>query len=339
MFLEFYKKFKEGIGENELFETTCFGDNKLFGFTKYLDENYDHYIQQSDILEFNDSLEKSIAKLNFIKGFLEYYKQTLEDESAVLDAEIDAINNTASAKGSSFLELKDRMLDFDKILTVVEAYSKNMKKVGDTNYKVEEESVKCEGYLSYPKYDSIVFNMKEPKIVNEIIFESHKESELSIYGEREDGVTEPLFLNVSSSQRLYVNTYENKYTKIVFIANTDIKSYVKSIGIYAKESITANTVKNGFIFSTVKSNNCKSIMISSDSATEMFMLTKNEFESAIKDVHDNEQNVLDKFLTEKNSVGKNVTLSFDTIVAEFYFVEKIDKNINSSKEIKIFGKE
>ena len=339
MFLEFYKKFKEDINEKELFELNSFGENKLFGFTKYLDENYDNYIEKKDILEFNDSLEKSIAKLNFIKGFLQYYKQTLEDESTVLDAEINTVNNTASAKGSSFLELKERMLDFDKILTVNESHSKNMKKIGDTNYKVEESSIKCDGYLSYPKFDSIIFNLKEPRKINEIIFESHKDSSLSIYGEKKDGDTVPLFLNVDSSQRLFVNTYDDEYTKILFIANSDIKSYVKSINIYYKDITSNGSLKNGFIFSTIKSNNCKSVMISSDSATEMFMLTKNEFELAIKEIHDNEQNVLDKYLTEKNSVGKNVSLTFETIVSEFYFVEKIDKNINSSPEIKIFGKE
>ncbi|MGL5311712.1 MAG: hypothetical protein ACRC92_00555 [Peptostreptococcaceae bacterium] len=339
MFLEFYKKFKEELGESELFENTSFGNNKLFGFEKYLDEKYDNYIEQSDIVEFNKSLEESISKLNFVKGFLEYYKQTLQDESSVLDAEIEMINNTASAKGSSFLELKDRMLDFDKVLTVSLSHMKNMKTVGDTNYKVEEESVKCEGYLSYPKYDSIIFNMKEALNVNEIIFESHKESTLSIYGERKDGTTVPLFLNANSSQRLFVNTFDGEYNKIIFISNSDIKSYIKSISVYSKDSSSSNSLKNGFIFSSTKSNNCKNIMISSDSSSEMFMLTKNEFELAIKEIHDNEQNVIDKYLTEKNHVNKNSTLSFDIIVPEFYFVEKIDKNINSTKEIKIFGKE
>ncbi|MGL5962841.1 MAG: hypothetical protein ACRCZ2_00345 [Fusobacteriaceae bacterium] len=339
MFLEFYKKFKTNMEEEELFETTSFGKNVLFGFNNVLNEDFDNYIRQKDIVEFNSELEKTVSKLSFIKGFLEYYKQTLEDESKVLDLEIEQINNTASAKGGSFLDLKDRMLDYTKVLTLSTAHLKNIKPIGGVNYKVEEESIKCESYISYPRYDSIILNLKKAQTVNEIIFETHKVCTISIYGETENGDTTLLFGNVESSQRLFVNTKEEKYVKVLIMSNADIKTYMKTFNVYSNSKEGNYVPKFGYIFSNVETQNCKKLSISSDSSSEMFILTKNEFELAIKDIQDKEEDVVSKYLTEKNKIEKNTTINFQTIIHIVYFVEVINKATTSCEEIKIFGKE
>ncbi|MGL4988901.1 MAG: hypothetical protein ACRC5F_06645 [Cetobacterium sp.] len=339
MFLEFYKKLKKSFDEEELFETKSFGNNVLFGFEKKLNESFDNYLRSEDVLEFNSDLEKTVAKFQFIKGFLEYYKIILEDESKVLDLEVENINNTSSAKGSSFLDLKDRMLDFTKVLSPVTNHVKNIKKIGDVNYKVEESSEKCDSYMSFPTIESIVLNLRKPSMVNEIIFETHKPCTISIYGELKNGETKPLFLNVDSSQRLFANTLENEYTRLIILSDTDLKSYLKTFNAYTNVKSERYSNKYGYIFSTIDSKSCKNIIISSDTSSNMFMLSKNEFELAIKDIQDKEKDVIDKYLTEKNYVEKNSNVSFQTIIHEFYLVEMIDKNTNSVSEIKIFGKE
>lgn len=339
MFLELYKKFKDEIEEVNLFEETCFGDNALFGFNRSLNEDFDNYIKQDDILEFNGELEKTVSKMSFLKGFLEYYKQTLEDESKVLDLEIEQINNTSSSKGNSFLDLKDRMLDYSKVLEPKTSHVKNIKKIGNVNYKVEEDSEKCDSYISYPRYDSIILNLKKPKVINEIIFESYKECNISIYGEKTNKETVALFSNVSSSQRLFLNTTEDEYSKIILISNSDIKSYMKTFNAYTNVKNNKFSLKKGYIFSSVNTLSCKKITISSDSSSKIFMLNKNEFELSIKDIQDKEENVASKYLIDKNEIEKNITISFKTIEHEVYLVELINESTSSCEEIKIFGKE
>lgn len=339
MFLEYFKKLKGDLNESELFETLSFMDNPLFSNKKLLKEDFDNFIDVENVKAFNNEIELTISKLAFIKGFLGYYKQMLEEESKLLDSEISSVNNTTSFKGSSFLELKDRMLDYNYVFETELVHSKNIQKSGSIYYKVEENSEKVNGYFSYPDVDKITFNIKEPSNINEIIVETHKEIVFSIYGETEKGETKPLFLNVSSSQKLFINTLEDKYRRIIFIANSNMKSYIKNLVIYKKENSSAAIEKNGFVFFKVKNKNIKNILVSSDNDTEIFALNKSEFEISIKEIHNNEKYVVDKFLIEKNKVEKNKQILFDSIINEFYFVEVIGKKVNHINETKIFGKE
>ncbi|MGL5716499.1 MAG: hypothetical protein ACRCXX_14280 [Cetobacterium sp.] len=339
MFLENYKKFKKTLKEEFLFEDKSIGDNPLFAFVDSFAEDFDNFIQVDDIRNYNSEIEKTISKLLYIEGFLEHYKNILIEESQVLDEEINLINNTQSFKGASFLDLKDRMLDYNYVFDVETVHSKNMKTVGDNIFKVEENSVKVDGFFSYPDLDKIIFNIKKPSMVNDLIIDTYKEMTISIYGENEDGETKPLFINASSSQRLFINTVEENFTKIILISNGNLKSYIKNINIYYKEFATIDSKKTGFIFTKIKNNNIKNILISSDNETEMFMLSKTDFDLSIKEIFDNEKYVVDKFLVEKNKIEKNKPMLFDNINSEFYFIEKIDKDINNISINKIFGKE
>lgn len=339
MFLEYFKKMKNNIDENNMFEETSIKNFPLFSNKSLEDENFDNFIDVDDIKSFNSEMESTIKKLYFIKGFLKYYKETLEEESKLLDSEISLINNTVSFKGSSFLDLKERMLDYNYVFETEMVHSKNIQKSGSNYYKVEENSEKVDGYFSYPDIDKVIFNIKTPTEINEIIVETHKEMTLSIYGETENGETKALFLNANSDQKLFINTFEDKYKKIIFISNSNMKSYVKNLVIYKKSAKAIVMEKNGFLFMKVKNKNIKNIIFSSDNVSDIFILNKSEFEISIKEIHNNEKYVVDKFLIEKNKIEKNKQIIFDSILSEFYFVEKIGKDVNHIAETKIFGKE
>lgn len=339
LFLENYKKFKESVGESHLFEEKSVGENPLFAFVDAFSEDFDNFIDIETIKKYNSEIENTLSKILYVNGFLEYYKAVLIEESQLLDDEINLINNTKSFKGASFLDLKERMLDYNYVFDVETVHSKNMKVVGDNIFKVEENSKKVEGFFSYPDLDKVIFNVKKPSTINDIIIDTYKEMTISIYGENEKGETKPLFINSSTDQRLFINTIEEKFTKIILISNGNLKSYIKNLNIYYKEFSTIDSKKNGFIFSKVKNNNIKNILISSDNETEIFMLSKTDFDLSIKEIFDNEKYVIDKFLVEKNKVEKNTPIVFENINSEFYFVEKIDKDVNNISINKIFGKE
>lgn len=339
LFLENYKNFKKSLGEDFLFEEKSIGENPMFAFISSFEEDFNGFIEVDDIRKYNSEIENTIAKLLYVDGFLEYYKSVLIEESQILDNEINTINNTQSFKGASFLDLKDRMLDYNYIFDVETVHSKNMKIVGDNIFKVEENSLKVDGFFSYPDLDKVIFNIKKPSMVNDIIIDTYKEMTISIYGENEKGETKPLFINSSTDQRLFINTVEEKFTRIILLSNGNLKSYIKNINIYHKEFATIDSKKNGFIFTKVKNNSIKNILISSDNETEIFMLSKTDFDLSIKEIFDNEKYVVDKFLVEKNKVEKNTPILFDNINSEFYFIEKIDKDVNNISINKIFGKE
>jgi hypothetical protein len=67
-------------------------------------------------------------------------------------------------------------------------------------------------------------------------------------------------------------------------------------------------------------------------------LSLTDFENSIKLVQDNEDEVNNKYLTEKNIIEKNSKLSFGKIQKDFFLVQRIDKTISSVNEIKVFGK-
>lgn len=339
IFLEAYKKYKNNFNEDNLFEDTSIGKSPLFGADELLKEDYNNVIDIDTIINFNNEIEKTIQKLYFIKGFLTHYKEALIEKSILIDEEIQKINNSTSYKGSSFLQLKDRMLDYNYIFDVDLVHSKNIQIIGENIYKIEENSIPIPGYFSYPENDKIIFNFKEARKVNEIILETHKEISLSIYGETKDGNTIPIFLNISTNQKLFINTIKEEFTKLIFLSNGNLKSYLKSIFSYYKEFSTVFTKKNGYIFTKSKNKNIKNIILLSDDESDIYLLTKDEFELSIKEIHDNEKYVLDRFLTEKNKITKNTPILFENIKSEFYFVEKINKDTDRISEFKLYGKE
>lgn len=338
MFLEKYKVFKENIEDGtNYYENYSVGENPLFGLNEMLQEGKMSDITIPFLKESMLEIDKLILKFKFVKGYLNNYKEQLEDYAILLDEEYKEMSSCYSLKGTSFIDMLSDNYGFNHVVDYTLDYAKNVKEINTEYLKASDLSESVEHYITYPDKTSLMVNFKKAELVKEIYLELHSNLTISIYGYDSNGNTEPLFLNADSSQKLFINTLETEYTKLLIVANGNIKEYFKYFDVFS--NVESDEMKRGYLFRTI--NNLlelNEIYFVSDSSSELYSYDLETYREVIRNIVKDEENTIAKYINDRYKIEKNTKIELNDI-SNLYILEFLDSTVEKTQQLKIYGKE
>ena len=339
--LEKYKQFKTVLrNPNDYFEQYSIGDNPLFGnvdffSNEYLDNEYE--LNVSTIYEFKHELEEVLLKYKYILGFLTSIENSLIEQNKLLDAEYFDLNKY-STKGQSFLKMFNMPDYYNNVIDFKIVYQKNITKLTDTYIKTKDSLEPLKFYLEYIGNNSFFISFDDLYEIRDIFLDFYNEITYSIFGVKEDDTMENIYSNISSSEKLFINTGTIKYKKLFITGIDDLNSLIKEIKIFSY-SETDIPEKNGYLVYMLEDmNKIKDFIVVSDTETELYGFDKNIYQKMMELLTSNEQLCIEKYFNNQYRLEKNVNIE-NKLTDSFYILEFFKKTQNKSNELKIFAKE
>lgn len=339
--LEKYKQFKTVLNNpNDYFEQYSIGNNPLFGNTaffsnEYLDNEYELNI--STFNDFKQELEEIILKYKYILGYLTSIENRLIEENRLLDEEYFDLNKY-STKGQSFLKMFSMPDNYNNVMDFKIIYQKNITRLNDSFIKTKDSLEPLKFYLEYIGNNSMFITFDKPYEIRDIFLDFYEEITYSIFGVKEDDTMENIYSNISSSEKLFINTNETKYKKIFITGINALNSLIKEIKIfsYAETDIPE---KNGYLVYMLEDmKKIKNYIIVSDDPTEIYGFDKKTYQKMIELLTSNEQLCIEKYFNNQYKLEKNINID-NKLTDSFYILEFFKKTQNKSNELKIFAKE
>lgn len=338
--IEKYKQFKSILrNPNDYFERYSIGKNPLFGnssffLNDYLDNNYELSI--SDLNEFKIELEEVLLKYKYILGFLTNREKELIEYNKMLDEEYFELNNY-STKGQNFLRMFKMPEHYNNVIDLKVVYQKNITKLNDTFIKTKDSLEPLKFYLDYIGTNSFYIVFDDLYEIRDIFIDFYNTITFSLFGVKEDDTMENIYSNVSSNEKLFINTNETKYKKIFVTGISDLNNLLKDIKVFSY-SETDIIEKNGFLVYFIEDlKNIKEIIIVSDDETELYGFDKKTYENMINLLTSNESLCIEKYFNNQYKLERNVNI--ETKEESMFILEFFRKNKNKSNELKIFAKE
>lgn len=339
--LEKYKQFKTILkNPDDYFEQYSINDNPLFGNKAFFSNEYLDNEYQLDISIFNDfkhELEETLLKYKYILGFLSSIEASLIEENKLLDEEFFNLNKY-STKGQSFLKMFKMPDYYNNVMDFKIVYQKNITKLTDTFIKTKNSLEPLKFYLEYINNNSFFISFDNLYEIRDIFLDFYKDITYSIFGVKEDDTMENIYENISSSEKLYINTKTNKYKKLFITGINDLNSLIKEIKIF---SYTETDIPDKFGYLVYMFDNLKNIkdfIVVSDAPTEIYMFDKNTYLKMISLLSSNEQLCIEKYFNDRYKIEKNTNIE-NKFTDCFYILEFFNKTHNKSNEFKIFAKE
>lgn len=339
--LKKYKQFKTVLNNpDDYFEQYSIGNNPLFGNTaffsnEYLDNEYELSI--SIFNDFKHELEEIILKYKYILGFLTSVENRLIEENRLLDEEYFNLNKY-STKGQSFLKMFNMPDNYNNVMDFKIVYQKNITKLTDTFIKTKDSLNPLSFYLEYIGNNSMFITFDKPYEIRDIFLDFYDEITYSIFGVKEDDTMENIYSNISSSEKLFINTNETKYKKIFITGINDLNNLIKEIKIFSYTE-TDIAEKNGYLVYLLGDlKNIKNYIIVSDDPTELFGFDKNTYSKVMELLTTNEQLCIEKYFNNQYKLEKNINIE-NKLTDSLYILEFFKKTQNKSNELKIFAKE
>lgn len=339
--LEKYKQFKKILKNPEdYYEKYSINDNPLFGnklffSDEYLDNSFE--IEVSVLNEFKYELQELILKYKYLLGFLTSVENKLIQENKILDEEFFELNQY-STKGQSFLKMFNMPDYYNHVVDYKIVYQKNIKKLTDTFIKTKETLEPLNFYLQYVGDYSFFIVFDKEYDIRDIFLDFYNIITYSIFGVKSDDTMENIYSNITSEQKLFINTNKTKYKKIFVTGISNINSFLKEIKIFSY-SETDIAEKNGYLVYMLENlKNIKEFIIVSDDTTELFMFDEKTYSKMIEVLTSNEQLCIEKYFNNQYKVDKNINIE-NKLTDSLYILEFFKKTENKSNELKIFAKE
>lgn len=339
--LEKYKQFKTVLKHPEdYFEQYSINDNPLFGNLDFFSEKYLDNEYEIDVSLFNDfkhELEEVLLKYKYILGYLTSIEQSLKVQNQLLDNEYFELNKF-STKGQSFLKMFSMPDYYNNVMDFKIVYQKNITKLTDTFIKTKDSLEPLSFYLEYIDDNSFFISFDNLYEIRDIFLDFYNEITYSIFGVKEDETMENIYSNISSSEKLFINTGKNKYKKLFITGIDDLNSLIKEIKIFSY-SETDIVEKNGYLVYMLENlNKVKDFIIVSDTTTEIYGFDKNTYQKMIELLTSNEQLCIEKYFNEQYKMEKNINID-NKLTDSLYILEFFKKTENKSNEFKFFAKE
>lgn len=339
--LEKYQKFKSVLSHpNDYFEQYSIADNPIFGNDAFYTRSYLNSEYQLDISTFNEfkkELKEIILKYKYILGYLTSIEKILIEENKKLDDEYFNLNKS-STKGQSFLEMFTMPDYYNHVLDFKIIYQKNISRLNNSFIKTKDSLKPLSFYLEYVKNNSFFITFDKPYEIQDIYLDFYKDITYSIFGIKENGSMENIYENVSSTEKLFINTNETKYKKIFVTGIQNLNGLIKEIKVfsYAKDEILE---KNGYLVYLLENMNIiKEYIIVSDDSTELYGFDKKTYYKMIELLASNEKLCIEKYFNKQYKLEKNVNIENQS-TDSLYILELFSVTQNKSNELKFFAKE
>lgn len=339
--LEKYKQFKTALkNPNDYFEQYSINDNPLFGNKAFFSNEYLDNEYKIDISVFNDfkhELEEVLLKYKYILGYLTSVEESLKEQNKLLDEEFFDLNKY-STKGQSFLKMFSIPEYYNNVMNFKIVYQKNITKLTDTFIKTKDSLEPLKFYLEYIDNNSFFISFDKLYDIRDIFLDFYNEITYSIFGVKEDDSMEIIYSNVSSSDKLFINTGKIKYKKLFITGINELNNLIREIKIFSY-SETNIPEKNGYLVYLLENlQNIKDFIIVSDTSTEIYGFDKKTYPKMIELLTSNEQLCIEKYFNNQYKLEKNVNIE-NKLTDSFYILEFFKKTQNKSNEFKIFAKE
>lgn len=339
--LDNYKQFKKVLkNPNDFYEKNSIGKEPLFGSRaffsdEYLDNSFE--IDVSFINEFKHEIQELILKYKYVLGFLTSIENKLIQENKLLDEEFFELNQY-STKGQSFLKMFKMPDHYNHVLDYKIVYQKNIAKLDDTFIKTKDSLEPLKFYLQYIDNHSFFIVFDKEYEIRDIFLDFYNTVTYSIFGVKNDDTMENIYDNVTSDQKLFINTNSSKYKKIFVTGISDINNLLKEIKIFSY-SETNIAEKNGYLVYMLEDlNKIKEFILVSDDNTNLYIFDKKIYPKVIELLTSNEQLCIDKYFNEQYIIDKNINIEnhfFDSV----YILEFFKNTDSKSNALKIFAKE